>query len=107
VTEVSKQIKFKMGGILMKIALSRSNPGFWVLYCLVHFSFLLIVLFVTRWLWIKIASSGVGIDFAEMAFESFCYAVLLTIFKFIRYYIGKKRYEKNPVDRRKNNLFRE
>lgn len=90
----------------MKIALSRSKPGFWLMYCFVHFSFLLVILFATRWLWTKIAHEGV-MDYAELAFESLVYAVLLTIVKFIRYYIGKKRYEKNPVDRRKNNLFRE
>ena len=91
----------------MKIAVSRSNPGFWMLYLLLHFSLLLVVLFVTRWLWAELNHGVYSMDFAEMAFESVCYAVIITTIKFVRYYIGKKRYEKNPVDRRKNNLFRE
>ena len=91
----------------MKITLRRSEPSFWLLYFAVHFSFLLIVLFVFRWLWIKMTNSSMPLDLAEMAFESVCYAILITISKYIGYCIGKKRYEKNPVDRRKNNLFRE
>lgn len=91
----------------MKITLRRSEPGFWLLYFAVHFSFLLVVLFVFRWLWLNITKHSAALDLAELAFESFCYAILITIGKYIGYRIGKKRYEKNPVDRRKNNLFRE
>ena len=91
----------------MKIALSRSKPGFWALYFAVHFSLLLAVLIVVRWLWTIIANPQVSFDFGEMAFESAVYALIITVFKIIRYIIGKKRYEKNPQDRRRNNLFRE
>ena len=91
----------------MKIALNRSSPRFWMLYFVIHFSFLLVILIVVRWLWAQIIHADYVFDFGEMAFESGCYAVVITIARFIRYYIGKKRYEKNPVDRRKNNLFRE
>lgn len=52
-------------------------------------------------------SKPVAIDLGEVFFESVCYSALLSIGKFISYRIGKKRYEKNPVDRRRNNLFRE
>ena len=91
----------------MKITLRRSGPIFWLLYFAVHFSFLMVVLFVFRWLWIRMTHANMPLDFAEMAFESVCYAILITISKYIGYCIGKKKYEKNPVDRRKNNLFRE
>ncbi|MBR5370747.1 MAG: hypothetical protein IK130_00885 [Oscillospiraceae bacterium] len=91
----------------MKIALSRSKPSFWMLYFAVHFSFLMIVLFIVRWLWALINHNDYMFDLAEMAFESAVYALLITVFKIIRYIIGKKRYEKNPQDRRRNNLFRE
>ena len=91
----------------MKITLKRSEPGFWALYFAVHFSFLLIVLFVFRLIWLNITKHSTSLDLAELAFESLCYAVLLTVGKYIGYRIGKARYEKNPVDRRKNNLFRE
>ena len=91
----------------MKIVLRRSDPRFWMLYFAVHFSFLLVVLFIFRWLWIKLTHASMPLDLAEMAFESLCYAILLTISKYIGYRISKRQYEKNPVDRRKNNLFRE
>ena len=91
----------------MKIALNRSSIGFWGLYFAVHFSFLLIILGVVRMIWSKLNHGIFVFDLAEMAFESLIYAITITVVKFIRYYISKKRYEKNPVDRRKNNLFRE
>lgn len=91
----------------MKIAISRSSFRFWALYLLLHFCFLLVVLFIFRRLWAELNGKAYVMDLAEMAFESACYAVLITLAKFIGYVIGKKRYEKNPVDRRKNNLFRE
>ena len=91
----------------MKIAVSRSSWRFWALYLLLHFCFLMMVLFIFRQLWAKIVSRAYVLDFEEMAFESGCYAILITLVKFISYRIGKRRYEKNPVDRRKNNLFRE
>ncbi|MBQ3939570.1 MAG: hypothetical protein II723_00520 [Oscillospiraceae bacterium] len=91
----------------MKIAISRASLRFWALYLLLHFCFLLMILFIFRWVWAEIVGKHYVMDPAEMAFESACYAVLITLIRFIRYYIGKKRYEKNPVDRRKNNLFRE
>lgn len=78
-----------------------------MLYFAIHFSFLIIVLFVFRWLWFLMNNKAYTLDLAEIAFESFCYAVLITIGRYIRYCIGKKQYEKNPVDRRKNNAFRE
>ena len=91
----------------MKIALNRSSVGFWMLYLIFHFSFFLVLLFLVRWIWSCIVHSAYVIDFPEMAFEACAYAIAITVVRFIRYYIGKKRYEKNPVDRRKNNLFRE
>ncbi|MCQ2416880.1 MAG: hypothetical protein MJ071_03600 [Oscillospiraceae bacterium] len=91
----------------MKISINRSSIGFWMLYFLMHFSILLVVLVFFRWLWIMIVQPTYTLDFAEMAFESACYSLIVSIFKYISYYIGKKRYEKNPVDRRKNNMFRE
>lgn len=91
----------------MKIAIERSQPGFWVLYFLVHFFFLLAVLFFVRWLWALMNHMEYHTDFGEMIFESLVYAVAITTFRLIRFIISKKRYEKNPVDRRKNNLFRE
>ena len=91
----------------MKIALSRSKPGFWALYFAVHFCFLMLILLVFRYLWAVINSYDYVLDLGEMAFESACYAVIITVVKIIRYIIGKKRYEKNPQDRRRNNLFRE
>ena len=91
----------------MKIALSRSKPGFWALYFAVHFSLLMAIQFVVRWLWALINHHNYTLDLGEMAFESAVYAVVITVFKIIRYIIGKKRYEKNPQDRRRNNLFRE
>ena len=90
----------------MKIALNRSAPGFWALYFAVHFSFLLILLFLIRWLWAVLSQQIYVIELAEMSFEALIYAISITIIKFIRYYIGKKRYEKNPVDRRRNDFFR-
>jgi hypothetical protein len=62
---------------------------------------------VFRWIWCQIAHQVYTLDLAEIAFESFSYAVLISIGKYIRYRISKKQYEKNPVDRRKNNAFRE
>lgn len=91
----------------MKIAISRSSIRFWALYFLLHFCFLMMVLFIFRRIWAGIVGRAYVLDLAEMAFESCCYAVLITLVKFISYRIGKRRYEKNPVDRRKNNLFRE
>jgi hypothetical protein len=91
----------------MKIVLRRDSWRFWFLYFFIHFSFLLIVLFVFRWLWVLMHGRDFIFDIAETAFESFCYSVLLTLSKYIRYRISKKQYEKNPVDRRKNNMFRE
>ena len=91
----------------MKIALSRSAPSFWMLYFAIHFSFLMVVLYVFRWIWCQITHQTYSLDLAEMAFESLCYAVLITIGRYLRYFIGKRKYEKNPVDRRKNNTFRE
>ena len=91
----------------MKIALKRSSPTFWLFYFMIHFSFLLVVLFFVRILWFRIIHETYRLDFGEIAFESVFYAFFITLIKWIRYVIGKKRYEKNPVDRRKNNLFRE
>lgn len=91
----------------MKIALNRSTPGFWLLYFLVNFCFFMIILFCVRWLWFQLNHEAYHLELGEMAFESLFYAVIITVTKLIRYHIGKKRYEKNPVDRRKNNLFRE
>ena len=95
------------GWICMKIALNRSSWRFWLLYFFLHFSLLLIVLLFFKWLWSTMNSKPVAIDLGEVFFESVCYSALLSIGKFISYRIGKKRYEKNPVDRRRNNLFRE
>ena len=91
----------------MKITFDRSDPIFWVLYFLLHFCFLLAVLFFVRWLWSLLMTDSYRIDLGEMTFESIIYAIAMTVARIIRYRIGKKRYEKNPVDRRKNNLFRE
>lgn len=91
----------------MKIALNRSNPRFWFLYFAGHFSFLLVILFLVRWLWSLIVQEQLVLDLGEMAFESLVYAFLITTVKIIRYIISKKQYEKNPVDRRKNRMFRE
>ena len=91
----------------MKIALNRSSLGFWMLYFALQFSFLLIVLFIFRWLWFSMNGNPEMPDWAELAFESASYALLISIAKYIRYRIGKARYAKNPVDRRRNNLFRE
>ena len=91
----------------MKIALDRSSWRFWLFYFLLHFSLLLIVLLLFKWLWMTMHSRSYAMDLGEVCFESACYALILSICKFISYRIGKKRYEKNPVDRRRNNLFRE
>ena len=91
----------------MKIALNRSSPRFWLLYLVVQFCFLLILLFFIRWLWAVINGKSYVIDFAEISFEAGIYADTITLIKLIRYYIGKKRWEKNPVDRRRNHMFRE
>ena len=91
----------------MKIAFNRSSPKFWLLYLSVYISFLLILLFLVRWIWSLITKQVYVFDLPEMAFEACVFSISITIVRFIRYYIGKKRYEKNPVDRRKNNLFRE
>ena len=91
----------------MKIAVSRSSCRYWALYLLLHFCFLMMVLFIFRQLWSKIVSRAYVLDLAEMDFESGFYAILITLVKYISYRIGKRRYEKNPVYRRKNNLFRE
>ena len=91
----------------MKIALDRSSPRFWMLYFGGQFSLLLIVLVLVRLLWTRVIHGSNIFDFAELAFESLVYSIIITVVKFTRYYIGKKRYEKNPVDRRKNNFFRE
>ena len=91
----------------MKVALDRSGFGFWFLYCAVHFSLLMVIMFVFRWLWSQITDQPYHLELAEMAFESLCYAVVITVAKCIQYYIGRKRYKQNPVDRRKNNFLRE
>lgn len=91
----------------MKIALNRSDPRFWLLYFFFHFSLLLFSLIIFKWLWSEICSHAYALDLGEACFIAVCYAVILTISKIILYRIGKKRYEKNPVDRRRNNLFRE
>ena len=91
----------------MKIAVNRSSPGFWPIYIGLCFSFMLIVIFLVRHLWVLISHGHNVIDLPEIAFESAVYALIVTVSRLIRYIIGKKRYEKNPVDRRKNNLFRD
>lgn len=90
----------------MKIAFSRSSPRFWLLYFSLHFCFFMILVLLVRLLWTHVRDTYV-IDFAEAAFEALIYALCITCFKLIRYRISQKQYKKNPVDRRRNNLFRE
>ena len=90
----------------MKITFDRNLPGFWTLYFILHFCFLMALLVCVRLIWSHIRTDYV-FDLAEAAFESLIYAVCITVFKVIRYRISKKQYEKNPVDRRKNRRFRE
>ena len=91
----------------MKIALNRSDWRFWLLYFFLHFSLMLFSLVIFKWIWSQICSRSYAIDLGEACFIAVCYTTILTICKFILYRIGKRRYEKNPVDRRRNNLFRE
>ncbi len=77
------------------------------MYFLLHFSLLLMILFGFRFFWITHVRQNEAMDFACLACEAAVYALLVTAAKCIRFFIGKKRYEKNPVDRRKNTLFRE
>ncbi len=91
----------------MKIALNRSDGRFWLLYFFLHFSLMIFSLVIFKWIWSRICSRSYAIDLGEAFFIAACYALILTISKIIIYRIGKKRYEKNPVDRRRNNLFRE
>lgn len=91
----------------MKIALNRSDPRFWLLYFFFHFSLLLFSLIIFKWLWSEICSLTYALDLGEACFIAACYAVILTVSKIILYRISQKQYEKNPVDRRRNNLFRE
>ena len=92
---------------MMKIAVDRSTPGFWVIYFMVHFCLFMIIQFVIHLLWTALTSEPYLNELAKMAFESFCYSITLTLIRLVRYHIGRRRYQKNPVDRRKNNLFRE
>lgn len=92
---------------VMKIAFDRSAPGFWMLYFLTHFVSLLAVLMLVHWLWLMMNEEPYRMDLGEKVFESVVYSLAMTIIRFIRHQISRKQYEKNPVDRRKNNLFRE
>ena len=91
----------------MKIALNRSDWRFWLLYCILHFGLLSFSLIIFKWLWAQLNSRTCVIDLSEVCFIAAAYALILTVSRLIIYRIGKKRYEKNPVDRRRNNLFRE
>ncbi|MBP0972084.1 MAG: hypothetical protein IKX57_03035 [Oscillospiraceae bacterium] len=91
----------------MKIALNRSDWRFWLLYCILHFGLLAFSLIIFKWLWAQLNSRTCVIDLSEVCFIAAAYALILTFSRLIIYRIGKKRYEKNPVDRRRNNLFRE
>ena len=91
----------------MKITVNRSSPRFWLLYFAVHFSFLLVILFVFRLLWSKATGRTDTFQIGEIAFESLVYAVLITIVKGIQYHISRKHYEKDPTDRCRYNAFRE
>ena len=91
----------------MKIAFNRSDWRFWLLYFFLHFGLLTFSLIIFKWIWSQIFSKAYAIDLGEACFIAAAYSLLLTVSKMIIYRIGKKRYEKNPVDRRRNNLFRE
>ena len=91
----------------MKITLNRSDGRFWLLYFFLHFSLLLFSLLIFKWIWSEICNLTYALDLGEACFIAACYAVILTVCKYIYYRISQKQYQKNPVDRRRNNLFRE
>ena len=86
----------------MRIAINRSQPGFWAIYFVLHFLFLFFVLLFVRFLWALSSNVDFNPNYAELLFECLVYAVVITTVRIIRYIIGKKRYEKNPVDRRRS-----
>ncbi len=82
----------------MSIPVNRSAPRFWLLYFAVHFSFLLVILFVFRLLWSKATGHTDTFQIGEIAFESLVYAVLITAVKGIQNHIVTKRRKKETAD---------